>query len=358
MRILTIVGARPQFIKCAPVSAALRTRHDEVLVHTGQHYDAAMSRVFFEEMGIPAPDVNLGVGSGSHAVQTAAMLTGIEALIRAHTPAAVMVYGDTNSTLAGALAAAKLCVPIVHVEAGLRSFNRDMPEEINRVVADRLASVLCCPTQTAVDNLRREGICNGVALTGDVMYDALLHFRPLMNAATILTQLNLAPRSYAVLTVHRAANTDNAANLRAILEGIQASGRPCVFPVHPRTRGVLARHGIAAAAYPAIAFIEPLGYGDFMALTAQASVIVTDSGGLQKEAYWHGVPCVTVRDETEWVETVAAGWNRLVGTDSARIADAVRNFKPQGPRPDFYGDGKASGAIVDAIEALISTKEV
>ena len=349
MHLLTITGARPQFIKCAPVSAALRASHTEYLVHTGQHYDDSMSRIFFEEMHIPRPDINLEVGSGSHAIQTALMLERLEPIMLDQKPDAVIIYGDTNSTLAGALTAAKLNIPIVHIEAGLRSFNRTMPEEINRIIADRLSTILSCPTQTAVQNLHNEGITDGVINTGDVMYDAILHFKPLYQKSDILSTLTVSPKDYVLATVHRASNTDNTQNLQNILEGLNNSGKRCIFPLHPRTRKVMENNDISPTTYPNINFIQPLGYLDFMAVASNASTIVTDSGGVQKEAYWHGVPCITVRTETEWVETVKAGWNIITGTNIHKISEAVNTFHPTTPRPEHFGNGHAAQKIVQAI---------
>lgn len=349
MHLLTITGARPQFIKCAPVSAALREYHTEYLVHTGQHYDDTMSRIFFEEMHIPRPDINLEVGSASHAVQTSLMLERLEPVMAEQNPDAVIIYGDTNSTLAGALTAAKLDIPIVHIEAGLRSFNRTMPEEINRIVADRLSSILCCPSETAVQNLYTEGITNRVVNTGDVMYDAILYFKSLYERSTILDQLGISAGEYVLVTVHRASNTDNIQNIQAILAGLNDSGKRCIFPVHPRTRKVIQDNRLTTGGYPNISFIQPLGYLDFMAAAAHAAAMVTDSGGVQKEAYWHGIPCITVRTETEWIETVEAGWNIITGTDSTKITEAINTFKPAGNRPEYFGNGHAARKIVQAI---------
>jgi len=352
MDIFTIIGARPQFIKCAPVSAALRKAHDEFLVHTGQHYDDNLSHIFFDEMGIPKPDVNLEVGSGSHAVQTASMMTGLEPLMTEHSPDAVMIYGDTNSTVAGALVAAKLHLPVIHIEAGLRSFNTKMPEEINRIVADRLSKVLCCPTETAVENLEKEGIKNGVINTGDVMYDAVLMFKPLSEKSKILKTLNVNPKEYNLVTIHRASNTDILENLLNILNGANDSGQLSIFPIHPRTKNIIKSNSINFDSFKNIKFIEPLGYLDFMKLASNAKTITTDSGGLQKEAYWHGVPCITVREETEWVETVESGWNCLIGPNKEKITDALKDFSPSGERPEYYGNGNANEKIVDAINLI------
>jgi UDP-N-acetylglucosamine 2-epimerase len=352
MRILTVVGARPQFIKAAPVQEALRARGaEEWLVHTGQHYDRNMSQVFFDELGLRAPDVNLGVGSGSHAQQTSRMLVGLEDEMRARRPDVVLVYGDTNSTLAGALAAAKLNVPVAHVEAGLRSFNRDMPEEHNRVLTDHCADLLFCPTRTAVDLLAREGIRRGVHLVGDTMYDAVLRFAGLARRrSTALDRLGLRPGGYVLATIHRPYNTDVPENLANILAGLGRLDEPVVFPLHPRTRGRIVALGASAA--PNVLTTDPAGYLDMLRLEESARAIVTDSGGVQKEAFFFGVPCVTVRPETEWVETVESGWNVLTGTDPAAIAAAVNHRgRPPGRPPALFGDGTAADKIARILAA-------
>lgn len=323
MKIATIVGARPQFIKAAPVSRAIRERgHQEILVHTGQHYDYAMSRVFFEEMGIPDPDVNLEVGSGPHGWQTGQMLMRLEEVLRAEAPDWVLVYGDTNSTLAAALAACKLRIPLAHVEAGLRSFNRAMPEEHNRVLTDHCSDLLLCPTPTAVANLAREGITAGVHLVGDVMAEG--HRSAAERAhdrSDILTRLDVAERGYYLLTVHRAENTDQPDRLRGILSAVNELRGPVVFPVHPRTRRAMDQLGYPCTSN--VRLIEPVGYLDMVRLEQSALAILTDSGGIQKEAFWLGVPCLTLRDETEWVETLVEGRNTLVGAESERILQAA-----------------------------------
>jgi UDP-GlcNAc3NAcA epimerase len=349
MKVLTVVGARPQFIKAAPVSKILRRRHEEFLLHTGQHYDDAMSNLFFRQLGIPDPDVNLEVGSGPHGAQTAAMLAGIEEAIGQHKPDWVLVYGDTNSTLAGALAAAKCQVPVAHVEAGLRSYDRKMPEEINRVVADHVADLLLCPTEASAINLSREGITRGVRIVGDVMYDAYLQHAALARESSdVMARLGLIAGGYQLLTMHRADNVDNAANLAAILRGVADSGVNVVFPVHPRTRSALA----AAGAMPAnVRVIDPIGYLEMLVLEENAEAIVTDSGGVQKEAYFAGRPCITVREATEWTETVDLGWNVLVGRDPAAIAREMSSFRPAGPRPPIFGDGHAAERVVDELTA-------
>lgn len=335
MKIVTVIGARPQFIKAAPVSRAIRSLGGgragtppliEVLVHTGQHYDREMSDVFFEELRLSEPDYHLGIGGGPHGQQTGRMLEGVERVLEAEHPDLVLVYGDTNSTLAGALAAAKLRIPVAHVEAGLRSFNRAMPEELNRVVTDHLASYLFCPTALAVKNLSCEGIVKGVHLVGDVMYEVLRESLPLATSRSrILERLALRPKTYDVLTVHRAENTDRPERLAGILEAIARLDRPAVFPCHPRTKKAIEQFGLAPLAHsPRVRMIEPVSYLDMLRLEADAALIVTDSGGVQKEAHWLGVPCVTLRDETEWAETVESGWNVVAGTEPEAICAAVR----------------------------------
>ena len=351
MKILTIVGARPQFVKAAAVSRVLRQRHQEILLHTGQHYDYEMSGIFFDGLELPRPDVNLEVGSGTHAQQTAAMLKGIENALLSARPDALLIYGDTNSTVAGALAAAKLCIPVVHIEAGLRSFNRRMPEELNRVVADHLSELLLCPSQTAVDNLASEGVTRNVHLVGDVMLDVLNWARSRVSGApAILRQFGLERGRYLLATLHRGENTDDPNRLTSILSAFNALEEPIVFPVHPRARKVIGRAGHVLK--PHVLLIDPLGYLEMVAVTGAARAILTDSGGLQKEAYWLGVPCITLRDETEWIETVDAGWNRVVGADQAGIIDAVRRFAPSTARPLLYGDGHAASRCVDLVDLI------
>jgi UDP-N-acetylglucosamine 2-epimerase len=352
MKIVSIVGARPQFIKAAPVSAALRKQHEELLLHTGQHYDDNMSKVFFEELGIPRPNINLEIGSGSHARQTAAIMIGVENYLQQEKPDVVLVYGDTNSTLAGAIAAAKLHIKIAHVEAGLRSFNRTMPEEINRIVADKVADILFCPTNTAVENLAKEGITNGVFNIGDVMFDAALKFAPIAERKSqIFKQLPIQPPKYFLLTLHRAENTDSYKNLRNIVTAIIQSNKIIVFPAHPRTVKLLKQFQLYEKINRAdnIFLIEPVSYIDMIVLEKNAEKILTDSGGVQKEAYFYQVPCITLRNETEWVETVADGWNCLVGTDVEKILAAMRDFSPEGDQQGHYGDGKASEKLVEVL---------
>ncbi|MBX3395806.1 MAG: UDP-N-acetylglucosamine 2-epimerase (non-hydrolyzing) [Phycisphaerae bacterium] len=359
--VMTIVGARPQFVKAAAVSRAI-ARHNaapdcpcplsESIVHTGQHYDSNMSQVFFDELEIPSPRHHLGVGSGSHGRQTAAMLERIESVLMSERPDRVLVYGDTNSTLAGALAAAKLGIPIAHVEGGLRSFDKSMPEEVNRVVTDHLSDLLFCPTQASVRNLAREGITTGVHQVGDVMHDSVLfHVAHAERTSRIREQLGLSAKQYFLATVHRACNTDDPAKLNAILSALSALPLPVVLPLHPRTRQIMNDRGITASG--AVRITEPLPYHDILALEKNARAIMTDSGGMQKEAYFFRVPCITLREETEWVELVAAGANRLAGSDAARIAEAVEwamSWRPAlTSAADVYGDGSAASRIVEIL---------
>lgn len=354
MKILTVVGARPQFIKVAPVSRALADEGiGEYLVHTGQHYDHGMSAVFFDELGIHQPDLNLNIGSGNHGAQTGAMLAGLEDAMVAQKPDWVLVYGDTNSTLAGSLAAAKLHVPVAHVEAGLRSFNRQMPEEINRMVADALATLLFVPTEAGRQNLLREGVsADRIQWTGDVMFDAMLMFRQqAARSSTVLERLGLINVPFVLATVHRAENTDDPARLKAIMEGLGtvAESLHVILPLHPRTRARLAAtQGIGLGR---IEIIDPVGFLDMIRLESSARVIATDSGGVQKEAFFHGVPCVTLRDETEWVELVELGWNRLVSpTTPSAIAQAILTAcGTKGWSANPYGDGQASSRIAKAL---------
>jgi len=382
MKIVTILGARPQFIKAAAVNRAIQTfskrkdRIQEILVHTGQHYDYLMDKVFFEELELPTPDYHLGVGSGSHARQTGIMLEKIEAVLQKEKPEVVMVYGDTNSTLSGALAAAKLNIPVAHVEAGLRSYNRNMPEEMNRLLTDHLSTHLLCPTAQAVRNLLKEGIKDGegriVKNVGDVMYDSILYYSKIAEKkSTILKDLGLfTPNSvgaihelplhrtpnYYLATLHRAENTDDPRRLKSILRALNEIGKntPTVLPLHPRTKKMMKVHHLFS--FKNIKFIEPVSYLDMLKLEKNAKAILTDSGGIQKEAYWLKVPCFTLREETEWVETVKSGWNVLVGTRMKRIVKEVshqegrrsktRLFERYPKEKEIFGDGKASQKIV------------
>ncbi len=345
MRFASIVGARPQFVKLAPVSRAIRQHHQELIIHTGQHYDYSMSAQFFDELALPAPDYHLGVGSGTHAFQTGRMLEAIERVLLKEHPDWVIVFGDTNSTLAGALAAAKLHIPIAHVEAGLRSFNRAMPEEINRVVTDHLSDRLFCPTETARKHANNEGITRGVEVVGDVMYDILLQVQPRIDAhiEVLLPALGVAPQAYVLVTVHRAATTDDPETMQKIAHALNRLEMPVIFPVHPRTRACLERYGMSLKKH--VQMIEPVGYFDMLALERAAYRILTDSGGVQKEAFLLGVPCVTLREETEWTETVEAGWNTLVGNRWETIGEVVGLPTPQSLRQNPYGEGNAAKRI-------------
>jgi UDP-GlcNAc3NAcA epimerase len=349
VNLVTVAGARPQFIKAAAVSRVLRKRHKEILVHTGQHYDYEMSGIFFDGLEMPPPHLNLGVGSGSHGTQTGAMLKGIEDVLLAERPDYLLIYGDTNSTLAGALAASKVSIPVAHVEAGMRSFNRRMPEEVNRVVADHLSDLLLCPSDTAVRNLAAEGITRNTHLVGDVMLDVLNWAKQRLAAKPpeILERLGLTQQRYLLATVHRSENTDDLERLSQILNAFNSLDESVVFPVHPRALKVITEARCRIERH--VRMIDPVGYLDMVTLAGAARLILTDSGGLQKEAYWLGVPCLTMRDETEWVETVEAGWNALVGSDSERIVEAVRSFTPNGSRPVLYGDGSAAVRCVDLL---------
>lgn len=352
MKILTVVGARPQFVKAAAVSRILREKHTEILVHTGQHYDERMSDVFFRELGIPEPDYNLEVGSAGHSVQTGEMLIRMEPIFEKEKPDWVLVYGDTNSTLAGALVASKLNIPIAHVEAGLRSFNREMPEEINRVLTDHISQLLFCPAQKAVDNLKLEGVTSGVHIVGDVMYDAVLrHSEAAEKKSTILKSLELTSKQYLLATVHRASNVDDTNTLLNILDTFAMLGETVVFPIHPRTRKAIQAAGFSLGGN--IKLIDPVGYLDMLWLEKNSRLILTDSGGVQKEAYWFGTPCVTLREETEWVETVDAGWNVVVGTERERILTAVQNGPLPIVHPNLFGAGDASQKIVQLLESGI-----
>lgn len=358
--ILTVVGARPQFVKAGVVSAALRRAGvSEILVHTGQHYDPAMSEVFFRELSIPSPAHHLGVGSGSHGAQTGKMLELLERVILDECPARVLVYGDTNSTIAGALAAAKLNVPVDHVEAGLRSFNRRMPEEVNRLMTDHISSRLYAPTIAAVENLRREGLVGpGVVHVGDVMCDATIAAASIARRESrVLDELSLSPNGYVLATIHRAENTDDFARLAAILHalGMVARQLPVVLPIHPRTRAAIARAGLMGASDRSLKIIEPIGYIDMTRLESDAALIATDSGGVQKEAFLHGVPCITLRTETEWVELVESGWNQLCDPlDPALAQTILGRVGTVGTAVTPYGDGCAADRIAADLRRMLS----
>ncbi len=364
MRVLTVIGNRPQFVKAAAVSMKLRERAEEVLVHTGQHYDRELSEIFFEELDVPPPDHQLSVGSGTHAEMTGSIMTRLEPLIAELAPDALLVYGDTDSTLGGALVAAKAQVPLAHVEAGMRSFNRSMPEETNRVIADSLSGLSLCSTEVAVTNLRDEGLGDTAVLVGDVMADVALVFGPIADRRSdALERLGLEPRRFSVATAHRAGNVDDPENLRALIEVLarvaSETGDPVVFAVHPRTRARLEAAGeLDGLESRGIRAVEPLGYLDITRLVRAARAVVTDSGGLQKEAFLASVPCVTMREETEWVETVEAGWNRLVGLDADAAAAALAELpEPDGeqsPAAELYGGGRAGERVSEAIAGWLS----
>jgi UDP-GlcNAc3NAcA epimerase len=366
VRIVTVVGARPQFIKAAVMNKAVGEHNrqtpdvpiDEILVHTGQHYDEEMSQVFFDQLEIPRPAYNLGVGSGKHGEQTARMLVPLEEVLLKERPDSVVVYGDTNSTLAGALAAAKLNVPVAHVEAGLRSRNRAMPEEVNRIVADRLASLLFCPTAGAVENLKNEGILQGVHNVGDVMLDAYLIYREsAVRSSSICDAFGLRGRPYCLATVHRQENADSPSRLLAIFSAflkLADAERPFIIPLHPRTRKALQALGSRLGSSPHVMLAPPANYLDMIALTSYAQAILTDSGGVQREAYFARVPCVTLRDETEWTETVESGWNIVAGTETEAIVRAFEKLdRADLPEPPpYFGDGRASERIVKILSGF------
>lgn len=354
MRILTVVGNRPQFIKAAAVSATLRRSNEEVLVHTGQHYDDSLSSVFFRELGLSRPERELGIGDGSNTSQTARMLTALEPLLADVQPRAVLVYGDTNSTLAGALAGAQAGVPVVHVEAGMRSFDRAMPEELNRVLTDHMSELLLCSSESAAANLRAESLGARCEVVGDVMVDVALRWQPAARAdAEAPAAYGLSPGGYLLATAHRAGNVDDPRRLRALVELLLALPRPLLAPLHPRTRARLRDAALleTVAQAEGVTVTEPLGYVEFSALLAHARAVVTDSGGIQKEAYLAGVPCVTLRANTEWTETVATGWNTLVDLDAGAALAALARTPPA-ERPPLYGDGHAAARCVAAIEGL------
>lgn len=348
MKIITIVGARPQFIKAAPVSKALREEHQEVLIHTGQHYDENMSNIFFNELKIPRPDYNLEIGSGSHGMMTGRMLENLEEIYLKEKPDFVLVYGDTNSTLAGALAASKLLIPVIHVEAGLRSFNKAMPEEQNRILTDHISELLLVPTGDAVKNLKNEGITKGVHNVGDVMYDAVLMFKELAKSKVgLLGELGFSSGEYILTTIHRAENTNDINRLKSMIEALNECEENVILPLHPRTKKFISDYGLVFSEN--IKVIDPIGYLEMLMLEENSKMIVTDSGGVQKEAYFMGKPCITMRDETEWVETVKSGWNVVVGTDKEKILYNIKNFKPSKTQEPIFGDGKASYKILDMI---------
>ena len=354
MRVLTVIGNRPQFIKASAVSARLRARDEEITVHTGQHYDPELSQVFFDELELPPPEHMLGIGGGTNTAQTARMLAALEPLLADLRPDAVLVYGDTNSTLAGALVAVQGGVPVAHVEAGMRSFDRAMPEEVNRVAADHLSTLLLCSSETAVANLRRESVAGAVELVGDVMVDVALLLQPAARARTAaLEPFGVAPGEYLLATAHRAGNVDDPARLSRLVDVLTSLPLPVVLPLHPRTDARLRAAGLRGRLEqaPGVTLTEPLGYVELTALLCQARAVVTDSGGLQKEAYLAGVPCVTLRPNTEWTETVKLGWNVLADLDLDRVLAALER-EPPAAAPPVYGDGHAGARVVAALATL------
>lgn len=348
MKVLTIIGARPQFIKAAVVSRAFKEHRpdvQEIIVHTGQHYDANMSDVFFDELEIPKPDYNLGIGGGTHGQNTGRMIEKLEGLMMEVQPQWVLVYGDTDSTLAGALAAAKLHIPVAHVEAGLRSFNRRMPEEINRVLTDHIAEILFAPTETGRQNLLNEGIAQEkIKLVGDVMYDASLFYKEKARKPQLPAELDIKDGDFVLCTIHRAENTDDSQRLKNIFQGLGDSGETIILPLHPRTRVKIADYGIAIPEN--VWVIDPVGYLEMVWLEANCRLVATDSGGVQKEAYFFGKPCVTMRDETEWVELVEAGWNRLAGADARAIVEAITESTTGQSNQALYGNGHTGRDVV------------
>lgn len=355
MKIVTVVGARPQFIKAAAVARVIRRDYagevEEVIVHTGQHYDENMSQVFFQELDIPQPRYNLEISGGQHGAMTGRMLEAVEKVLLDEKPDWVLIYGDTNSTLAGALAAAKLHIPIAHVEAGLRSFNMQMPEEVNRILSDRVSSLLFCPTESAVQNLNAEGIASGVHNVGDVMYDVSMFYCDLARQKSrILDDLDLTEGEFVLATCHRAENTDIPDRLLGIVDALAtiSADTPVVLPLHPRTRKLLEQlDGVGRLG--AVKVVEPVSFLDMIRLEQSAHAVITDSGGVQKEAYFFGVPCLTTRDETEWVETIEAGWNQLVGADATRIREAYSGLRCPVSQPRFYGNGQAAERILQLL---------
>jgi UDP-N-acetylglucosamine 2-epimerase (non-hydrolysing)/UDP-GlcNAc3NAcA epimerase len=348
VKLLTVIGNRPQFVKAAAVSRPLRAAHTEVLVHTGQHHDDELSTVFVEELGVPRPELELGIHGGSNTEQTARMLAALHPLMADVAPDAVLVYGDTNSTLAGGLVAAQHHIPVAHVEAGMRSFDRRMPEELNRVLVDHLASLLLCSTPTAVANLHAERAAGHVELVGDVMVDVAYAVQPRARERALPVDV---PAGFVLATAHRAGNVDDPERLRALVDLLRAVPHPVVLPLHPRTRARLTAAGLLETVERELVVTPPLGYLDFTALLLRARAVLTDSGGVQKEAYLAGVPCVTLRDTTEWVETVEAGWNVLVDLDRGRALQALERSMPA-ERPELYGDGRAGDRVVAALASL------
>ena len=348
MKILSIVGARPEFIQAAPVSRALRKEHKEILVHTGQHYDQQMSAAFFQELTLPTPKYNLAVGSGSQNQQTARVMVRLEEVLEEEQPDLVLVRGDTNSTLGSAIAASKLGFPLAHIEAGERSYNSDMPEEVNRLVVDQLSDIHFCASHNAVNQLAGEGIVSSSHWVGDVMYDSMIYYHPVAQRRShILSRLELTPGRFCLVTIHRVSNTADFRRLERIISALNQLNEIIVLPLHPRTRKALG--SMSAQFGDHVRVIDPVGYLDMIMLEDGARLIATDSGGVQREAYFLGRPCLTLRDETEWVETVETGWNQLVGTETERLLNAWEHFEPPAQHPPIFGDGKASERIVEIL---------
>ena len=354
MKIASVIGARPEFVKEAPLVDELRKNHEEIIIHTGQHYDYEMSKIFFSDLDIPKSDYNLGVGSGLHGKQTAEMLIKLEKVLLKEKPDLVIVSGDTNTTLAGALAASKLNLKLAHIESGMRSFDKSMPEEINRVATDHMSDILFCSTNTAVQNLMKEGISKNVFDVGDVMIDAIKKNIILAEKkSNILKKLSLKSKGYMVATVHRAGNTDDKKNMSAIIDAFVESKEKIIFPVHPRTEKYIHLYGLDKKLKKTnVIATKPTGYIDMLVLEKNARKILTDSGGMQKESYFFKVPCITLRNTTEWVETVSDGWNILTGADKSKILNAIKNFSPKGKQHEDYGNGNASKSIARIIDKI------
>ncbi|MDR7665079.1 UDP-N-acetylglucosamine 2-epimerase (non-hydrolyzing) [Methanosarcina sp. Z-7115] len=352
MKIASVIGVRPQFVKASVVSRELRKKHEEILIHTGQHYDYQMNKIFFDQLNIPEPECHLDIGSGSHGFQTGEMLKKIEEVLIKEKPDLVLTYGDTNSTLAGALAASKLHIKNAHVESGLRSFDRSMPEEINRILTDHCSDILFCPTKNAVENLKNEGITENAYLTGDVMVDSLFCNREIAeNKSTILNDLGLKSKEYLVATIHRASNTDNEENLKNIVDAFSELNETVIFPLHPRTEKLLKTYGLYDKLKSSVILTKPMGFFEFIKLMDHARMILTDSGGIQKEAYVLKVPCITLRENTEWVETIEDGWNVLVGTDKNKIIEMIYRFNPSlNTHSNRFGNGSAGAKIVSVLD--------
>ena len=350
IKIISVIGTRPQFIKYAIISKELRKNNQEILVHTGQHYNYEMSKLFFNQLQIPKPDYNLGVGSGLYGAQIGRMLVELDKIFLKEKPDAVLLYGDTNSTLAGAMASRRFKILIGHIEAGLRSFDRTMPEEINRVITDHISNFLFAPTKTAVNNLKNEGITKKVFLVGDVMCDILRQNMKIAEKSHILKNLNIQPKKYFLTTIHRISNTENVLNLSNILKALSSIDKKIVFPLHPRTERFIKKYDLSKKIGKNVCMIKPVGYFDFVWLEKNAKKILTDSGGIQKEAYLLNVPCITLRENTEWIETIKDGWNILVGAHKEKIVDAIENFKPSGKQSAHFGNGSAAKKIVNILD--------